>query len=367
MLYLYEGWNPVAIGTRTGTASSMGTMSLKWTNLWGPDIGSFGKVSGSADFQAPGGVGGLLASSYYNSSTTTPDNHFVPSYDANGNILAWTSQTGALARQNDYDPFGNVVMKRSLLSGVPDFGFSTKLQDTESGLLYFGYRFYDPITGRWPSRDPIEEDGGINLYGFVGNDGMNRWDLLGLKIEAPEQAKELLNKAKNLDPGLKKMIEDLENSPHVIKIICVESVKKVQEITGGNARMSPDAGNIKDYEKSMEGGPGQGSMIELYCGCNGDEYPQEEFYRSSLTVLVHELQHSWDMAMAKAALKKNKRGNAEYYTNPGDSVQESEQRAVRTENIVRDWLNKDIRTTYGGDPVTNPQGNFSPVYIPPSK
>ena len=44
----------------------------------------------------------------------------------------------------------------------------------------YGYRYYDPLTGRWPSRDPIEEEGGINLYGFVGNDGVNRRDLLGL-------------------------------------------------------------------------------------------------------------------------------------------------------------------------------------------
>lgn len=41
------------------------------------------------------------------------------------------------------------------------------------------YRYYDPVTGRWPSRNPIGEDGGINLYGFVGNDGVNRWDYLG--------------------------------------------------------------------------------------------------------------------------------------------------------------------------------------------
>jgi hypothetical protein len=37
------------------------------------------------------------------------------------------------------------------------------------------------VTGRWPSRDPIEEQGGINLYGFVGNDGLNRIDVLGMK------------------------------------------------------------------------------------------------------------------------------------------------------------------------------------------
>ncbi|WP_234047462.1 RHS repeat domain-containing protein [Luteolibacter pohnpeiensis] len=143
-------------------------------------MGSSGKVSESADFRAAGGLGGLHASSYYSSSTTTPDTHIVPSYDANGNILAWTSHTRALVRQNDYDPLGNLVMKRSLLSGVPDFGFSTKFQDTESGLLYYGYRYYDPATGRWPSRDPIEERGGMNLYGFLGNDGVNWMDSLGL-------------------------------------------------------------------------------------------------------------------------------------------------------------------------------------------
>ena len=44
----------------------------------------------------------------------------------------------------------------------------------------YTYRYYDPATGRWPSRDPIEEDGGDNLYGFVGNDGINWSDWLGL-------------------------------------------------------------------------------------------------------------------------------------------------------------------------------------------
>jgi uncharacterized protein RhaS with RHS repeats len=47
-------------------------------------------------------------------------------------------------------------------------------------VAYYGYRYYDPKTGRWPSRDPIEEEGGMNLYGFVENDGVGRWDVLGL-------------------------------------------------------------------------------------------------------------------------------------------------------------------------------------------
>lgn len=42
------------------------------------------------------------------------------------------------------------------------------------------YRDYDAASGRWPSRDPIEESGGVNLYGYVENDGMNKRDNLGL-------------------------------------------------------------------------------------------------------------------------------------------------------------------------------------------
>jgi uncharacterized protein RhaS with RHS repeats len=43
----------------------------------------------------------------------------------------------------------------------------------------YGYRWHDPITGRWLSRDPIEAEGGVNLYGFVGNDGVVHLDYLG--------------------------------------------------------------------------------------------------------------------------------------------------------------------------------------------
>ena len=50
-----------------------------------------------------------------------------------------------------------------------------------SGVLYYGYRYYDPVTGRWPSRDPLWERGGINLYGMVGNDAVNAIDILGAK------------------------------------------------------------------------------------------------------------------------------------------------------------------------------------------
>jgi hypothetical protein len=46
-------------------------------------------------------------------------------------------------------------------------------------LTNLAHAFYDPGQGRWASRDPIDEEGGVNLYGFVGNGATNRWDKLG--------------------------------------------------------------------------------------------------------------------------------------------------------------------------------------------
>ena len=55
----------------------------------------------------------------------------------------------------------------------------TELSGFGVGEVY-GYRWYDPLTGRWPSRDPIEEEGGVNLYGFVGNNPLSLIDVLGM-------------------------------------------------------------------------------------------------------------------------------------------------------------------------------------------
>jgi RHS repeat-associated protein len=48
------------------------------------------------------------------------------------------------------------------------FRFSTKYQDDETDLLYYGCRYLNTSTGNWLSRDPISEQGGPNLYCIGG-------------------------------------------------------------------------------------------------------------------------------------------------------------------------------------------------------
>jgi RHS repeat-associated protein len=62
----------------------------------------------------------------------------------------------------------------------PEFGFAGMQYHAGSGLYLTLYRVYDPRTGRWLSRDPIEEEGGFNLYAYVGGDPINYIDPLGL-------------------------------------------------------------------------------------------------------------------------------------------------------------------------------------------
>ena len=61
-----------------------------------------------------------------------------------------------------------------------DWVLSTKYTDSETGLLYYGYRQYIPELGRWASRDPIQEEGGCNLFCFIENGPVNNTDMLGL-------------------------------------------------------------------------------------------------------------------------------------------------------------------------------------------
>ncbi len=161
-IFLYDGWDLIAELGPNDTPIR--------TYMWGNDL------SGSP--QGAGGVGGLLEESYYGGSTTT--NCFV-AYDGNGNVAALVNAAdGSIVANYEYGPFGELIRQTGPMATANPFRFSTKYQDDESDLLYYGYRFYDPSTGRWLNRDPLGEQGGENIYYYVGNDPDNQIEFLGL-------------------------------------------------------------------------------------------------------------------------------------------------------------------------------------------
>lgn len=100
-------------------------------------------------------------------SHSAPSDHNEPLKTANSHLPAWTE-----FHQESVTP---------TTTTTPKLSPNSHHNNPETDFQYYGYRYYDPVTGRWPSRDPIGESGGVNLYGFVGNDGLNRLDFLGLK------------------------------------------------------------------------------------------------------------------------------------------------------------------------------------------
>jgi RHS repeat-associated protein len=100
------------------------------------------------------------------------------SRDHLGSIRELTDSAGSVRASYDYDPYGQRTALNDSLE--VDFGYTGHYFHAPSNLYLAPYRAYDATIGRWLSRDPIGEAGGINLYGYVGNNPLNLWDLLGL-------------------------------------------------------------------------------------------------------------------------------------------------------------------------------------------
>jgi RHS repeat-associated protein len=121
--------------------------------------------------------------------------------DASGNVL----------KKIDYDTFGNIIDDTDESFEMP-FGFAGGLRDRHTGLVWFGFRDYDPDIGRWTAKDPILFAGGdADLYGYCLNDPLNWIDPWGLSQEVSDYVKWLKTQGvdRNVnDPYIHKLLYD---------------------------------------------------------------------------------------------------------------------------------------------------------------
>jgi RHS repeat-associated protein len=170
----------------------------------GNDVPTAGYTRGndlSGTIEGAGGIGGLLArSDQFNSGNFTEHDYYFA--DANGNITYLTDASQTTVAQYRYDPFGNTISSSGSMSALNNYRFSSKEVHANSGMYYYGFRFYDPNLQRWISRDPLGElgflhsvpsldqarvqprhgaTGAVNAYRFLRNAPVVRVDPLGLQ------------------------------------------------------------------------------------------------------------------------------------------------------------------------------------------
>jgi RHS repeat-associated protein len=159
--FVYAGWNLRAILDPA--------LNLQSSFMWGLDL--------SGSLQGAGGVGGLLLVTHHSSPVTSS----FTCYDGNGNVTTLIdSGNSTITGQYEYGPFGETICLSGGAAASNPFRFSTKYMDSETDLLYYGYRYYAAGAGRWYGREPLGELESPNPYNFVGNNPVSSFDVNGL-------------------------------------------------------------------------------------------------------------------------------------------------------------------------------------------
>ncbi len=97
------------------------------------------------------------------------------SVDEIGSTLLTMDEQGNVTSGYRYDPFGNVNF--SIANNENNYRFAGKRYDSETGFVYFGGRYYDPLVGRFISPDPLDE--GTNPYVYASNNPFGSRDIFG--------------------------------------------------------------------------------------------------------------------------------------------------------------------------------------------
>ena len=112
---------------------------------------------------------------------------FAPSHDFQGNIVSLADAAGNPKETYRYTSFGEPTIYngegQEICSSLNPWRFSGKRADEETGFVYFGRRYYDPVNGRWITADPSGLDDGPNLYAYLHHSPLQAFDFYGLEEE----------------------------------------------------------------------------------------------------------------------------------------------------------------------------------------
>lgn len=181
---------------------------------------------------AGGGAGGLLWITDHASSET-----HLACTDGNANIVNLVnSTTKAVTTTYEYTPFGELLRITGSYSLTNPYRFSSKPQDSETGNYDYGFRSYKPSWASWLGRDPLQELGGNNLYGFLENTPVNGFDVLGgtgrytgLRSYLGEVSNLMGHFGAGIYNGAKEAVEGIANLPEVFDFLTSKEGRDLME------------------------------------------------------------------------------------------------------------------------------------------
>jgi RHS repeat-associated protein len=124
------------------------------------------------------GTGASVTKRFFAEGATVSGSNYYFTTDHLGSVREMSDSVGAVRARYEYDPYG--VRTKTAGDLEADMGFTGHYCHPASGLFLTLFRAYDPVAGRWLSRDPIAERGGLNLYAYAYNTPASLTDVLGL-------------------------------------------------------------------------------------------------------------------------------------------------------------------------------------------
>jgi RHS repeat-associated protein len=121
---------------------------------------------------------GAVAAQYFTYGQTISGTSYFWSLDHLASVREMTNSVGTIVDQMSYDAFGRVIQQ--LGNTASDFQYGGYYYHAPSALSLAIFRAYSSHFGKWINRDPIYEQGGINLYAYVQNDPVTEKDSQGL-------------------------------------------------------------------------------------------------------------------------------------------------------------------------------------------
>ncbi len=239
-----------------------------------------------------------------------------------GSIREVMNSDGTLAARYDYAPNGKRIIQYESTdySGGCDLGYTGHLtqQSPVTGqgeLLLTHFRGYAPDLGRWLSTDPIGEEGGVNLYGYVEGNPLNLVDPLGLICVGDKFSKDQLHQIEETVVGRQ----------------LTQAVRTAESSSGRQILIRHDATGISSF-----------IFNDITLGKIGDyQDPAGNWHPFTADqILVHELQHALD------SLNKQLEDYHNNKTCPAGFPNVSEQRAVDRENQYLDQRERPLRKDY---------------------